>query len=191
MAGMRTFATGATRDLDAAKYDYEGFLSPLVLERYGAYMHQHRHLPDGTLRDSDNWQLGIEKKAYISSMWRHLIELWKGHRGYDVKETLEESLCALIFNASGYLHELLKEKNVSKEVWKMPPHLTDCKFMVTNDKGYLCDSGYYHYGSPSSPLQSIPADGNSNACTNKEFPGWGVSHGGLVGGWGIKQSDTL
>lgn len=110
MAGMRTFASGATRNLDLQKFDYEGFLSPIVLERYGAYMHKHRHLPDGTLRDSDNWQLGIEKKAYISSMWRHLIELWKGHRGYEVKEPIEESLCALIFNASGYLHEVLKDE---------------------------------------------------------------------------------
>ncbi len=113
MAGMRTFASGATRNIDKGKYDYEGFLSPLVIERYGEYMHKNRFLPDGSMRESDNWQLGIEKNAYMKSLWRHLLELWKGHRGFPVKEVIEDSLCAIIFNASGYLHEVLKNETRS------------------------------------------------------------------------------
>ena len=31
---MRTFATGATRDTEVEKLDYEGFLSPVVLKAY-------------------------------------------------------------------------------------------------------------------------------------------------------------
>ena len=105
----RQFETGATRDTDEGKFDYEGFLSPLVVERFGAYMHKHRHQSDGTLRDSDNWQRGIPLTAYIKSSWRHFLSWWKHHRGYPSEE-IEDTLCAVIFNASGYLHEILRAK---------------------------------------------------------------------------------
>ena len=39
---MRTFDTGATRDTNTDKPDYEGFLSPLVIERYGQFMMKHQ-----------------------------------------------------------------------------------------------------------------------------------------------------
>lgn len=107
---VRVFETGATRDGDDGKFDYEGFLSPLVIERFGQYMHLHRHQADGKLRDSDNWQRGIPKNAYIKSAWRHFLAWWKLHRGHTHSEGLEDTLCAMIFNASGYLHELLKQK---------------------------------------------------------------------------------
>ena len=109
---MRTFETGATRDGDETKYDYEGFLSPLVLERYAAYMHEHRLQADGQLRDSDNWQKGIPLSAYMKSAWRHFIEWWRIHRRGPSPvvpdEDLEDALCALMFNVQGYLHEVLK-----------------------------------------------------------------------------------
>ena len=105
---IRQFGTGATRDTDEGKYDYEGFLSPLVIERYGQYMNKHRKQSDGNLRDSDNWQRGIPKQAYIKSGWRHFIDWWKEHRGIPTKDGIEEALCALLFNVSGYLHEHLK-----------------------------------------------------------------------------------
>lgn len=110
MMNIRKFDTGATRDLDTAKYDYEGFLSPLVIERYGQYMHKHRHQRDGQIRDSDNWQKGIPKNVYIKSGFRHFMDWWKEHRGHLTAEGLEDALCALLFNISGYLHEHLKEK---------------------------------------------------------------------------------
>ncbi len=107
---MRTFDTGATRDVDQDKYDYEGFLSPLVLERYARYMHKHRTQADGNLRDSDNWQKGMPKTAYMKSGWRHFFDWWSEHRGVPSREGLEDALCALLFNVSGYLLEVLKEK---------------------------------------------------------------------------------
>src|SRR5271157_1815692 len=79
---MRTFDTGATRSAEADKLDYDGFLSPLVLERYAQYLNKHRVQADGKLRDSDNWQKGMPKSAYMKSAWRHFISLWKFHRGY-------------------------------------------------------------------------------------------------------------
>lgn len=107
---MRQFETGATRNSDVGKYDFEGFLSPLVLERYGKYMDKHRYQADGKIRDSDNWQRGIPKTQYIKSAWRHFIDWWKEHRGIITKDGIEEALCALMFNIMGYLHEYLKEK---------------------------------------------------------------------------------
>jgi hypothetical protein len=39
---MRQFSTGATRNLETGKHDFEGYLSPLVLKRYAEYMTSHR-----------------------------------------------------------------------------------------------------------------------------------------------------
>jgi hypothetical protein len=107
---MRHFNTGATRDDDLTKLDYEGFLSPLVLERFAEYMNKHRKQADGKLRASDNWQKGIPRDAYIKSAWRHFIDVWKFHRGLKGRDTMEEALCALIFNTMGYLHEILTHR---------------------------------------------------------------------------------
>ena len=110
---MREFETGATRDDDTNKLDYEGFISPLVLLRYAQYMHQHRIQADGKLRDSDNWQKGIPIKQYMKSKWRHFVDTWTNYRlGMSVGDTaiLEDSLCAELFNTNGMLHEILKNK---------------------------------------------------------------------------------
>jgi hypothetical protein len=105
---LRKFDTGATRDNDTEKYDYEGFLSPQVHERFAAYMHRHRKQADGELRASDNWQKGIPRDAYMKSMYRHFMEVWKAHRNLPA-EDLEESLCAMLFNVQGYLFETLND----------------------------------------------------------------------------------
>lgn len=106
----RTFKTGAIRNGEEGKFDYEGALSPIVIERFAQYMNKHRFLEDGTLRDSDNWQKGVPLNSYMKSGWRHFHDWWKQHRGYESQEDIEDSLCALIFNAQGYLYELLKKK---------------------------------------------------------------------------------
>jgi len=117
---MREFNTGATRDTDKSKLDFEGFLSPLALQRYAEYMNKHRMQADGNLRNSDNWQKGIPKDVYMKSGFRHFFDWWVNHRGIDrlAKDTIEESLCGLIFNAMGYLHEHLKqlEPIIQKEI---------------------------------------------------------------------------
>jgi hypothetical protein len=120
---IRSFSTGATRDSDEGKNDYEGFLNPLVLEAYGDYMRAHQVQSDGTLRASDNWQKGIPKVAYAKSLIRHVWTVWKLHRGLKVKAekvggemvvpTMKEALCALLFNVMGYLLEELKEEGKS------------------------------------------------------------------------------
>jgi hypothetical protein len=103
---VRTFPTGATRNVETTKLDYEGFLSPLALRRYAEYMHKHRVQSDGSTRDSDNWQKGIPIASYMKSMWRHFMDVWMSYRGY--QEMSEEELCALFFNVQGMLHERVK-----------------------------------------------------------------------------------
>ena len=114
---IRTFDTGATRDDDTNKLDYEGFLSPLVLIRYAEYMHKNRLQSNGKLRDSDNWQKGIPIEQYMKSKFRHFMSTWELYReminpesylGEELYEELEESLCAELFNTMGMLHELLR-----------------------------------------------------------------------------------
>jgi hypothetical protein len=111
---LRTFESGATRDTAKNKNDYEGFLNPLVIRAFGDYMHKHREQSDGRLRPSDNWQKGMSKDAYMKSMWRHLMDVWTIHRGYVAKDfdgnevDLVEALCALAFNAMGYMFEEIK-----------------------------------------------------------------------------------
>ena len=107
---MRVFPSGATRDDDDNKIDFEGILSPTVLEAFGWFMHKHSIQADGEKRASDNWQKGIPKNAYIKSALRHVMEWWTMHRA-DVAYTqkdFEETLCSVMFNVMGYLHETLK-----------------------------------------------------------------------------------
>jgi hypothetical protein len=107
---VRVFETGATRGTEEGKLDYEGFLSPIVLQRYAEFLHEHRYQADGKLRASDNWQKGMPKDVYVKSLWRHFQEACLLHRGYRSNEDMEHALCGIIFNSMGYLFEVLKEK---------------------------------------------------------------------------------
>ena len=108
----RVFSSGANRDSEEGKLDYEGFYSPLVKKRFAEYMNENRKLKDGSIRDSDNWQKGIPLTAYAKSLNRHFEDFHLLHRGYpeEAREDIEESICGIIFNAQGYLFEILKEK---------------------------------------------------------------------------------
>ncbi len=122
IGSVRTFGTGATRHVDDKKHDYEGFLSPWAIRRYGEYMHSHRTQADGSKRDSDNWQKGIPIDQYMKSFFRHAIDAWSIHRGlptFDAKDGseifIEDALCGALFNAFGYLHEHLKEEERNED----------------------------------------------------------------------------
>ena len=107
----REFPTGATRSDDSAKPNYIGYLSPLVIERFGRYMLEHQY---GGQRSADNWKKGITPQAYLESMARHFLHVWAIHEApasspIRTRPELIEALCALLFNVQGYLHEFLKE----------------------------------------------------------------------------------
>lgn len=112
---MREFKTGATRDSDEGKLKVEGFISAIVDHRFSQYMNVHRKQADGKLRDPDNWQKGIEVETYVDSLVRHTLDLrlhWDGFPQCAVEEDIENVVCAIIFNAHGMLHELVKKRLV-------------------------------------------------------------------------------
>lgn len=119
---IREFESGATRSSAVGRYDPEGYCSPLVEERFAEYMLKHQFQADGTRRESDNWQLGMTFWSYMKGMKRHVLHLWLRHRGHTPKDeaaaaNIQEDLCAIIFNAQGYLHSLLlrEEKVLTTE----------------------------------------------------------------------------
>jgi len=110
MRAVRKFKTGATRDTEIGKNNYAGALSPLVTRAFGDYMTKHREQSDGSLRADDNWKKGMTLDSYMESGWRHFLDWWLEHDGYESRDGLEDALCGLLFNVQGYLHEHLKEK---------------------------------------------------------------------------------
>lgn len=106
----RIFDSGATRDTADNKFDYEGFLSPYVITRFAAYMHENRKMKDGSMRESDNWQKGIPVDQYMKSAFRHFMMMWLLHRenAVDVDDFIEAA-CGVLFNVMGYMHEVLKK----------------------------------------------------------------------------------
>jgi hypothetical protein len=115
MNKLRSFETGATRSPDTGRYDPEGFLSPIVLERYCEYLNKHRIQSDGTVRASDNWQKGIPLEVYAKGLQRHNLHFGIRHDGFAPNDPgaaadIEEDLCAVIFNAQGYLLELIRDR---------------------------------------------------------------------------------
>lgn len=106
---MRKFSTGATRDTDLGKFDPAGFLSPYALHAFCQYMHEHRLQNDGRLRDSDNWKRGMPVGEYFKSLVRHVFDVWHCMEGTGLERGgLTDALCAVLFNAQGMLHELIK-----------------------------------------------------------------------------------
>lgn len=110
MSEIRKFDTGATRNSEDGKLDFEGFLHPLVIQRFSLYMNKHRYLEDGTIRASDDWSKGIPKESAIKSGLRHFMDLWLEHRGYESREGIEDALCGVLFNVQSYLLTVLQEK---------------------------------------------------------------------------------
>lgn len=117
MKNIREFKTGSNRNSDEGKFDYEGFNSPIVDWSFAKYMHHHRKLDDGTLRDSDNWQKGIPPKELLKSLKRHMQDVNLIMRGFTVVEngkvvTLEEACNGIKFNTNGIILNELKDMKI-------------------------------------------------------------------------------
>ena len=109
---IRQFKSGATRDTDEDKVDWEGFISPVAMRRFVEYMHKHRLQSDGSLRDSDNWQSGFPRNQTMKSLVRHAWDLWyEWRRGKD-EVVMVDLLCAVIFNAQSLLLEITLGRDV-------------------------------------------------------------------------------
>ena len=111
---MRHFDSGAIRDSDADKLDFEGYLSPNVLMEFARYMHRHGQTAEGQ-RASDNWQNGFGEDVVMKSLLRHVMDLWMLHRGYS-QERFEtgdpvkwaDALGGAMFNIMALWHERLQ-----------------------------------------------------------------------------------
>jgi hypothetical protein len=128
---QRVFDTGATRSPLANKPQYEGYLSPLVLKRFGEYMLKHQTQADGQRRDADNWQKGIPPASLMDSKTRHDMDVWLHHRGYSdaATEPMEEALCAVMFNTMAMLLAEL-------EKYSRLPHSEDDNFILESALGH-------------------------------------------------------
>lgn len=112
---VRKFETGATRSPENMIVP-SGFLSAPALMAFCTYMAKHRIQSDGQLRAPDNWKKGIPLSSYYESLIRHVIELMlrrePGGSPFsmypDERPTEIETLCAIMFNVQGMLHEMLK-----------------------------------------------------------------------------------
>ena len=110
---IRKFASGATRDTSQDKLDYEGFLSPIVIEKYAEYMHKNRVQSDGSLRDSDNWQKHFGENHFavcMKSLYRHFIDMWKIHRKLPARGDITEAMMGILFNVIAYADKYYKDK---------------------------------------------------------------------------------
>lgn len=104
----RHFDSGAYRNSNEGKYDIEGFNCPMCLDVFYGYMHGHRKLEDGTMRDGDNWQAGIPNRELLKSALRHMHSWRMEERGFeelDSDENLLDHLCGIIFNSFARLHD--------------------------------------------------------------------------------------
>ena len=117
MEKKRQFNTWANRNSDEDKLDIEGFLNPLVMQKYYEYMHKHRQLEDWTLRDADNWQNRFWDDHYsvcMKSLMRHVHDLWLEHRWYKSRDWIEDALNWIIFNAMAYAFAHYEDEYDSK-----------------------------------------------------------------------------
>ena len=83
---IRVFEGGGLRDSGDGKYDYYGFRHPKLEQLFASYMHEHRKMADGTLRDANNWWKGWSKDISLQSLVRHVEDLQAIHAGYVVIE---------------------------------------------------------------------------------------------------------
>jgi len=113
---MREFDSGATRDDDTGKLDYEGYLSPDVLFQFALYMEEHGHTPNGP-RASDNWKKGIPKDELLKSLLRHVMDIWMLHRDVNFvrpesgdKPTEWEAFAGALFNLQALWHSYIQDE---------------------------------------------------------------------------------
>jgi len=120
---IRKFKSGATRDTEENKIDFEGFFHPINIKRYGEYMTKHKKQSDGESRESDNWQklFGDTPEEHcnvcIKSLWRHFEDLWLHHRkwGHEAREDINSAIQGIKFNINAYEYGLEIKKKEKKK----------------------------------------------------------------------------
>lgn len=137
---VRELESGALRDTDNGKFDYFGFMHPLNDHSFAKYMHEHRFMADGSMRDANNWWAGFGLDVCMQSLTRHIEDLKLIYAGYFVYEkrdgdkaerivlteklkklpenyieiTVEECCNAIRFNSEAFKLETIKNNNIYK-----------------------------------------------------------------------------
>lgn len=135
---VRKLESGAIRDTDNGKFEYFGFMHPLNDYSFSRYMHNHRFMADGSMRDSNNWWAGFGLDVCLHSLVRHVEDLKLIYAGYFVYEkregdkaervvrterykslpknhieiTIEEACNAIRFNSEAFKLETIKNNNI-------------------------------------------------------------------------------
>jgi hypothetical protein len=93
-----------TKDSGEDKLEFSRFFSSKVLRRRAEFMRKYN-----SLKTPDSWKKGIPEIEYVASLFRHFMDIWSFYEAGRVECDIRESLCALMFNAEGLLHEILKD----------------------------------------------------------------------------------
>ncbi len=135
---VRILESGASRDTDNGKFEYLGFMHPLNDYSFAKYMHKHRFMSDGSMRDANNWWGGFGLDVCIQSLARHIEDLKLIYAGYFVYEkrvgdkaerivkktkfkklpkyyteiTVEGCCNAIRFNSEAFKLETMKKENI-------------------------------------------------------------------------------
>ncbi len=97
---VRTFASGAIRDVDDQKEDYIETISWRAFRRYAKYMTGKK-----SKYGAGNFKKGIPIESYEQSLVRHLDKYIENkHEGANLEKDCDH-LSAMVFNIFGIMHE--------------------------------------------------------------------------------------
>ena len=97
---VRSFKTGAIRDLDDNKPDFIETVSWTAFRKFGEYMTGKK-----SKYGSGNFKKGIDIESYEQSLVRHLQKYLENKYEDGQQERDERHLEAMVFNIFGILHE--------------------------------------------------------------------------------------
>lgn len=102
---IRTFESGAIRDLDDTKEDYIETISWKALKRYAQYMTGKKKK-----YGAGNFKKGIPVESYEQSLLRHVQKYLENKYEGGTVEAEEDHLSAILFNVFGIIYEQERTK---------------------------------------------------------------------------------
>ena len=99
------YPSGATRDSEEGKLDYQGALSIEVLDSFVQYMDRHREMSPGSFRGMGNWKQGMPWARLMRSLTRHHFAVWRNDG-----QKLDD-LHAVLFNTMALIYQQLTKED--------------------------------------------------------------------------------
>lgn len=97
---IRNFDTGAIRDTEDNKEDYNETISWTAFKRYAQYMTGKKKK-----YGAGNFKKGIPIESYERSLLRHVQKYMENKYEDGIVERDEDHIAAIVFNAFGIMHE--------------------------------------------------------------------------------------